>query len=81
MRHQGAVALDPGFELDNRRVAGIAGGQLLDVVHDYPHRAPGTHRQGVSQGNVHGGALAPVVAANGDRIQTDAFLGEPERDR
>src|SRR3989442_6065786 len=79
MRHQGAVALDPGFELDNRRVAGIAGGQLLDVVHDYPHRAPRTHRPGVSQGNVHGGAPAPVVAAHCDRIQTDAILCVTER--
>ena len=54
MRHHGAISLDPGFELDNRRMAGIARRQLLDVVHDHPHRAASTPRQKIGQGDVHG---------------------------
>jgi hypothetical protein len=81
MRYESPLTFHPRFELDNRRVAGIAGGQLLDVVHHYLHRAASTHRQGVGQGNIHRGSLAPVVTANSDRIEADALLGEPQRNR
>src|SRR5262249_23392579 len=81
MRHHGTVAFHPSFELDNSRVAGSASRPLLDVVHDHPHRTASAYRQEVSQGDVHGGALAPVVTANGDRIQADMVFGEPQRDR
>src|SRR4029453_8245061 len=81
MRYDGTVAFHPGFELDNSRVAGIASRQLLDVVHDHPHRAASMQRQEVCQRDVHRRALAPVVTTNGDRIQADTLFGEPQRDR
>ena len=77
MCYDSPLAFHPGFELDNSRMAGIASRQLLDVIHDHPHRAARAHRQEICQGDVHRRALAPVVTANGNRIQADTFLGEP----
>src|SRR5262245_55742641 len=73
MGDDGALTLDPRFELDDGSVARIACGQFLDVVHDHLHWAASAHGQEVGHGDVHGRTLAPVVPANGHWIQADAL--------
>src|SRR5215475_13461600 len=81
MGNDSAPTIDPGFELNDGRVARIACSKLLDVVHDHLHWAARTHSQEIGHGDVHGRPLAPVIPANGHWMQADALLGESQRDR
>ena len=78
MRNDGAVFLDAGLHFDDRRVARIAGGQLLGVIHHHLDRHAGLLRQEIRHRHVHEAALAAEVAADMHRMEDNFFLGDAD---
>ena len=67
-----AVFLDPGFDLDHRAVARIAGDQFLGVIDQQFHRPPGPARQRVAKRDIVAVAFAAEIAADVARMNDQA---------
>ena len=76
--HDGPVPHDPGLELDDGAVPGVACGEFFDVVHHHFDRAAAVDGQVVGQGDIHGRALAAEVAADANRIEEDPLFGKAQ---
>src|SRR5262249_44954073 len=76
-RDEAAVAADPGADRDHGRMARVAGREVLRVADQQPHRPPRLAREEVGDGQVHGVALAPEVAAPVDDVYSMRSSGTP----
>ncbi len=79
MRHQGAVFFYTGFDLDDRGVARIAGGEFFLVIHHQLYRPSGFFGQEINHGEIHEIALAAEIAADINGIKVEFFLRQLER--
>jgi len=72
----GPILHHAGLDGHHRRVARVAGHQLLDVVHDHLHRAAGALGQVVAKRHVHERPFASEVAADGAGVEHDTLGGD-----
>ena len=74
----GAVALDAGLQPHHAGVARRAGDELFAIFHHHLHRPAAAQGQQIANRLVDGRALAAEIAADGDWIDANFFLGKIE---